>query len=95
MKERQINSITVFVYVTLLCVYTSYVLYLCCLYMLKLLQDGTWGSVKRSLTIVRDFRDVCYHSYFSIMDDVRCHGPPEGKYYEIRSVFHSLDLFWI
>ncbi|XP_058187118.1 uncharacterized membrane protein At3g27390-like [Rhododendron vialii] len=43
--------------------------------------DGTLGTVKESFTVVRDFRDVCYHSYFSVMDDLRRQG---GKYYEIR-----------
>lgn len=45
--------------------------------------------MKGSFTIIRDFLDVCYFSYFSIMDDLRQQGPPEGKYYEIRSVFLS------
>lgn len=51
------------------------------------MQDGTWGSVKGSFNIIRDFSDVCYYSYFSIMDDLRRHGPPEAEYYEIRYVF--------
>ncbi|KAM1091211.1 uncharacterized membrane protein At3g27390-like [Malus sylvestris] len=25
--------------------------------------DGTWGTVKGSCTVVRDFADLCYHSY--------------------------------
>ncbi|KAG9141986.1 hypothetical protein Leryth_009341 [Lithospermum erythrorhizon] len=45
--------------------------------------DGTWDIVKGSFTVVRDFGDVCYHSYFSIMDDLRVQEPPEGNYYEI------------
>ncbi|CAH2045202.1 unnamed protein product [Thlaspi arvense] len=45
--------------------------------------DGTWSSVERSFTIVRDFKDVCFHSYFSLMDELKicC---PDSKYYEIR-----------
>ncbi|GAA0151826.1 hypothetical protein LIER_37363 [Lithospermum erythrorhizon] len=45
--------------------------------------DGTWDTVKGSFTFVRDFGDVCYHSYFSIMGDLLVQGPPEGNYYEI------------
>ncbi|KAJ0230106.1 putative membrane protein [Hirschfeldia incana] len=45
--------------------------------------DGTWSTIKRSFTVVRDFRDVCFHSYFSVMDEIRkcC---PDQKYHEIR-----------
>ncbi|XP_010275588.1 PREDICTED: uncharacterized membrane protein At3g27390-like isoform X2 [Nelumbo nucifera] len=25
--------------------------------------DGTWGTIKGSCTVVRDFADICYHSY--------------------------------
>ncbi|KAI5604630.1 hypothetical protein POPTR_001G338900v4 [Populus trichocarpa] len=45
--------------------------------------DGTWDTVKGSFTVVRDFGDVCYHSYFSLLDDLR-QGAPDVKYYEIR-----------
>lgn len=48
------------------------------------LQDGTWSTIKHSFTIVRDFKDVCFHSYFSLMDDLRQKQAPDGKYYEIR-----------
>ncbi|XP_058081330.1 uncharacterized membrane protein At3g27390-like isoform X2 [Magnolia sinica] len=30
--------------------------------------DGTWSSILRGCTLVRDFADVCFHSYFSVMD---------------------------
>ncbi|KAJ8749972.1 hypothetical protein K2173_013887 [Erythroxylum novogranatense] len=50
----------------------------CCFY------DGTWETIKRSCTVVSDFTDFIYHSYFSIMDDLRQQGPPDGKSYEIR-----------
>ncbi|KAH0923820.1 hypothetical protein HID58_023838, partial [Brassica napus] len=45
--------------------------------------DGTWSTLKRSFTVVRDFKDVCFHSYFSLMDELRicC---PDQKHYEIR-----------
>ncbi|KAF3444526.1 hypothetical protein FNV43_RR14218 [Rhamnella rubrinervis] len=48
--------------------------------------DGTWSTLEGCLTVVRDFMDVCYHSYFSVMDDLRL-GPPNGKYYEIRLLY--------
>lgn len=47
-------------------------------------QDGTWSTIERSCMVVRDVRDVCFHSYFSVMDDLRQKGPPDSKYYEIR-----------
>ncbi|CAA2993552.1 uncharacterized membrane At3g27390 [Olea europaea subsp. europaea] len=50
--------------------------------------DGTWGTVEGSFTVIRDFMDVCYHSYFSIMDDLLS----EGKYYEIRLLYLPLAL---
>ncbi|EOA23702.1 hypothetical protein CARUB_v10016910mg [Capsella rubella] len=45
--------------------------------------DGTWSTVQRSFTVVCDFKDVCFHSYFSLMDELRqcC---PDRKYFEIR-----------
>ncbi|KAF3793676.1 putative membrane protein [Nymphaea thermarum] len=46
--------------------------------------DGTWSSLKRSFTVVRDFADVCFHSYFSIMDDLRNQEPPGGEPLDIR-----------
>lgn len=41
--------------------------------------------------VVRDVRDVCFYSYFSVMDDLREKGPPNRKYYEIRC-FHCMPL---
>ncbi|KAF5746916.1 hypothetical protein HS088_TW06G01092 [Tripterygium wilfordii] len=49
--------------------------------------DGTISTVKGSFTVVRDFGDVCYHSYFSILDDLRNQEPPDGKYLEIRLLY--------
>ncbi|TKY63155.1 membrane protein [Spatholobus suberectus] len=48
--------------------------------------DGTWSTVEKSCMVVRDVRDVCFHSYFSIMDDLRQKGPPNAKY-EIRLLY--------
>lgn len=49
--------------------------------------DGTWDTVTRCCTIIRDFKDVCYFSYFSYMDDLKRQGPQEEKYYEIRLLY--------
>ncbi|CAI0456673.1 unnamed protein product [Linum tenue] len=46
--------------------------------------DGTIDTVSGCFTIIRDFGDVCYHSYSSLMDDLQKKGPEDGKYYEIR-----------
>ncbi|KAK9271722.1 hypothetical protein L1049_002085 [Liquidambar formosana] len=43
--------------------------------------DGTWSTVKGSCTIVRDFWDVCFYSYYSFMDELK---RQDGIYYEIR-----------
>ena len=57
-----------------------------------ILQDGTWSTVMGCFTIIRDFNDVCFHSYFSIMDELRARGPPDAKYYEIRFVLAFKDF---
>lgn len=36
--------------------------------LVRCLKDGTWGSIKAACTAVRDFKDICFHSYFSVMD---------------------------
>ncbi|KAK3142257.1 hypothetical protein QOZ80_4BG0344270 [Eleusine coracana subsp. coracana] len=46
--------------------------------------DGTWSTITGSCTVVRDVKDLLFHSYFSIMDDLRLQKPPDGKPYEIR-----------
>ncbi|KAJ6949396.1 hypothetical protein NC651_003399 [Populus alba x Populus x berolinensis] len=67
--------------------------------------DGTWDTVKGSFTVVRDFGDVCYHSYFSLLDDLR-QGAPDVKYYEISSslfyhpflaleILHDNQVTWL
>ncbi|XP_048334485.1 uncharacterized membrane protein At3g27390 [Ziziphus jujuba] len=35
------------------------------------LVDGTWGTVKGSCTVVRDFADMCYHSYPVYLKELR------------------------
>ncbi|KAL9256335.1 putative membrane protein [Drosera capensis] len=49
--------------------------------------DGTWSTVQGSFTVVRDFKDVCYFSYLSFMDDLQCKEPVDGRYYEIRVLY--------
>ncbi|KAJ3675476.1 hypothetical protein LUZ60_004518 [Juncus effusus] len=46
--------------------------------------DGTWSTIKGACTVVRDVKDVLFHSYFSIMDDLRLQDPRDGNPYEIR-----------
>ncbi|KZV31363.1 hypothetical protein F511_05467, partial [Dorcoceras hygrometricum] len=33
--------------------------------------DGCWSTLEDSCTLVRDFMDFCFHSYFSYMDELR------------------------
>ncbi|KAL7232692.1 hypothetical protein ACSBR2_010659 [Camellia fascicularis] len=49
--------------------------------------DGTSHTVKQSFTFVRDFMDICYHSYFSVTDDLQSQGHQDGKYFEIRLLY--------
>ncbi|PIA52413.1 hypothetical protein AQUCO_01000348v1 [Aquilegia coerulea] len=35
---------------------------------IRCFKDGTWSSILGGCTIVRDFADVSFHSYFSVMD---------------------------
>ncbi|KAF7801569.1 putative membrane protein [Senna tora] len=49
--------------------------------------DGTWNTIKESLTVVTEVKNMCYTSYFSIMDDLRQKGPPDVKYLEIRLLY--------
>ncbi|XP_061341859.1 uncharacterized membrane protein At3g27390 isoform X1 [Gastrolobium bilobum] len=49
--------------------------------------DGTWSTIERSCMVVRDVKDVCFYSYFSVMDDLRQKGPPHRNYYEIRLLY--------
>ncbi|XP_068665696.1 uncharacterized membrane protein At3g27390-like isoform X2 [Aristolochia californica] len=58
------------------------------------IKDGIWNTVKRSCTVVRDFKDVCFNTYFAIMDDLRFQEPPNGKPYEIR-LFQLLGALFV
>ncbi|KAI7741843.1 hypothetical protein M8C21_003276 [Ambrosia artemisiifolia] len=53
--------------------------------------DGTWDTVQWSFTFVRDLSDVCLYSYFSMMNDLRKQGLPEGKI-EIRVVYLPIAI---
>ncbi|KAM0940803.1 putative membrane protein [Dioscorea sansibarensis] len=46
--------------------------------------DGTWDTVKGSIIVVGDLKDVAFHSYFSLMDDLRRQDPPNGVPHELR-----------
>nr|XP_043617328.1 uncharacterized membrane protein At3g27390 [Erigeron canadensis] len=48
--------------------------------------DGTKDTVQWSFTFIRDLKDVCFHSFFSVMNDLRKQGMPERKI-EIRVVY--------
>ncbi|KAL8136584.1 hypothetical protein V2J09_002585 [Rumex salicifolius] len=48
------------------------------------IMDGTWSSVTGCFNVVRDFHDVCYHSYFSYMDELQIKWSTDAKRYEIR-----------
>ncbi|EOY02619.1 hypothetical protein QUC31_018077 [Theobroma cacao] len=54
--------------------------------------DGTWSTIKGSFTFVRDFNDVCFHSFTSYMEELQQKEPPNGKYYEIRFLYLPLAL---
>ncbi|KAG9446341.1 hypothetical protein H6P81_012469 [Aristolochia fimbriata] len=58
------------------------------------IKDGTWSTVKGSCTVVRDFKDACFDTYFAIMDDLRLQEPPNGKPYEIR-LFQLLGALFL
>ncbi|KAJ4752880.1 transmembrane protein [Rhynchospora pubera] len=45
--------------------------------------DGTWGTIKGSCTVVRDFKDICWHSYPLILKELR-EGQPENQQHVIR-----------
>ncbi|KAE9599507.1 hypothetical protein Lalb_Chr14g0362961 [Lupinus albus] len=49
--------------------------------------DGMRSTIEESCMVVNDVKDVSFHSYFSVMDDLRQKGPPNGKYYEIRLLY--------
>lgn len=97
-KERPMCSSTVFTYVLnvriviiFLFIYISF----SCIMRQRLIywpvfQDGTWSTIKGSFTVVKDFKDVCVHSYYSFMEELR---QKDGQYYEIRlAVKFSLPI---
>ncbi|XP_019458168.1 PREDICTED: uncharacterized membrane protein At3g27390 isoform X1 [Lupinus angustifolius] len=49
--------------------------------------DGMWSTIEKSCMVVNDVKDVSFHSYFSVIDDLRQKGPLNGKYYEIRLLY--------
>lgn len=49
---------------------------------------GTWSTILGSCTVVRDFKDVCYYSYFFAMTDIDNLPPKDGKPLDIK-------LLWI
>ncbi|KAI4350587.1 hypothetical protein L6164_005033 [Bauhinia variegata] len=48
---------------------------------------GTSSTVKGSFTVVTDLKDVCFTTYFLLMDDLREKRPPDVNYYEIRLLY--------
>lgn len=49
--------------------FQSFVL-LCELTVARNKQDGCLNTLKESCKIVQDFKDFCFHSYFSLMDEL-------------------------
>ncbi|PWZ20855.1 putative membrane protein [Zea mays] len=54
--------------------------------------DGTWSTITGSCTVVRDVKHLLFHSYFSLMDDLRLQKPPDGEPYEIRMETTDPDM---
>ncbi|XP_021999975.2 uncharacterized membrane protein At3g27390 isoform X1 [Helianthus annuus] len=48
------------------------------------LVDGCYSTLEGSCTVVRDFTDLCFHSYFSFMDDLSEEMPAGEKPVDIR-----------
>ncbi|MFS7929470.1 putative membrane protein [Helianthus anomalus] len=46
--------------------------------------DGCYSTLEGSCTVVRDFTDLCFHSYFSFMDDLSEEMPAGEKPVDIR-----------
>ncbi|KAA8524906.1 hypothetical protein F0562_011329 [Nyssa sinensis] len=46
--------------------------------------DGCLSTLEGSCTVVRDFTDFCFHSYFSYMDDLSEEIPPDEKPMDIK-----------
>lgn len=46
--------------------------------------DGVWDTIEGSCTVVRDFTDFCYHSFFSYLKDFRKDPAPNVQPFEIK-----------
>ncbi|XP_043693514.1 uncharacterized membrane protein At3g27390 [Telopea speciosissima] len=46
--------------------------------------DGSWSTIEGSCTVVRDFTDFCFHSYFSYMDELTEEVPEDEKPMSIK-----------
>nr|XP_043630894.1 uncharacterized membrane protein At3g27390 [Erigeron canadensis] len=46
--------------------------------------DGCYSTLEGSCIVVRDFTDICFHSYFSFMDDLSEEMPSDEKPVDIR-----------
>ncbi|XP_030527989.1 uncharacterized membrane protein At3g27390 [Rhodamnia argentea] len=55
--------------------------------------DGLWSTVEGSCTVVRDFTDFCFHSYFSFMDELREKIQPDEKPMDIK--LSKLPAAWL
>ncbi|KMZ67734.1 unknownprotein [Zostera marina] len=51
---------------------------------LHCITDGTWGTIKGSTTVVRDFADVCYHSYPLYLKELRQNSSESQPLHTIR-----------
>ncbi|KAM0948966.1 putative membrane protein [Dioscorea sansibarensis] len=47
------------------------------------IKDGTWGTIRGSCTVVRDFADLCYHSYPLYLKELR-ESTGDQSHYSIR-----------
>ncbi|KAI8542173.1 hypothetical protein RHMOL_Rhmol08G0118200 [Rhododendron molle] len=50
------------------------------------LVDGTWGTIKGSCTVVRDFADICYHSYPLYLKELR-ESPSTNELQPLRFIY--------
>ncbi|KAL3624633.1 hypothetical protein CASFOL_031301 [Castilleja foliolosa] len=46
--------------------------------------DGCWSTLEGSCTVVRDFTDFCFHSYFSFMDELSDEAHEDEKLLDIK-----------
>ncbi|GJS46413.1 uncharacterized membrane protein isoform X1 [Tanacetum coccineum] len=57
--------------------------------------DGCYSTLETSCTVVRDFTDICFHSYFSFMDDLSEEMPADEKPIDISLLKLPKCLFVI